>query len=408
MPVAIACPKCQTRYAIPEQNLGKPVRCKSCGAVFKTKAPAKQPQPAGQAAAKSKVPQQASKSELAEFGIDGPIGKQADIFAGASAPPQHGGNPLGNFQLEDPGFADVSQVQYEVEQESTSGPEGMDAILNNPYLTPASGSDKKKKRSKRQDIDVSGYTVARVGMWIVYVCWGIMLGIGVLFSVLGTIGRFLPEETLKSIAQTLGPTVGSIIGWVLLTLIWVGFLCAGLAFIGQILCIFAPNKDERLFAGLSVGSIVAAFGLLIGIFFMGVLGSIMGGGDSDGGQVAMAAIGIMVLLALFAIYVLALASMFFFMTFFKRVGKNIRSKKVVESAKAAMGTWIAAIAMAFITVAAMMIIGFVAGSSGEGPSETIAMVADILGIINLFLSISVMATLVIMVKAAIDGTQARA
>ena len=39
MPAAIACPKCKKQYNLPDNLLGKPVKCTACQTTFKTPAP---------------------------------------------------------------------------------------------------------------------------------------------------------------------------------------------------------------------------------------------------------------------------------------------------------------------------------------------------------------------------------
>lgn len=404
MPVAIACPKCQSRYSLPENALGKPVKCKSCGTVFKTKSPAQQapgkpnaPQPtaqAGQPAAKASRSPSASP-ELAKFGIDGPIGRPADIFAGTSAPPPQMGNPLGNFVLDDPGFADLSIVQEEVEQEKADD-DGMSSILKNPYMSAA--KSKARGQQKASSVDVSGYAVARVGMWMVYIAWGLMLGITVFFTVFAAIGRLVPQDTLRSIAETLGPTFGQVLLWIMFVFFWVWVLSVGVIFVGQILCIFAPNKNEKLFAGLTVGSIVGAFALFFVTLLMGAFAGVIG----RDAEAAQAAVGVLILLTVLGIYGLLLASMFFYMTYFKKIGQNIKARKVVEAAKTAMYTWTAAIVFGIIS----SILSFILLAVYAGEDQTFLLqVIDILGLVNVLLFIAVMGTLLVMVRSALDRTK---
>ena len=170
MPVQVACPKCKTKYNLPDEVLGKRVQCRSCKAAFRTPAPAggasqvhdairQQPaQGTSQGVAKTA---QTNANDFASLGIDGPIRRQADIFAGTAPNPQ--GNPLGNSVVEDPGFADIELARQEVEEE---GPDdGMGSILNNPYATKpkkkkkrtpmpddGSGKNRKKKRRKKNKL----------------------------------------------------------------------------------------------------------------------------------------------------------------------------------------------------------------------------------------------------------------
>lgn len=401
MPVAIACPKCQTRYSLPDQALGKPVKCKSCGTVFKTKAPAPK-SPANQAAPQrptqppAQRPAPVSNPELAKFGIDGPISRPADIFAGTSAPPPQMGNPLGNFVLEDPGFADLNVVQEEI-QEEMGGEDGMSAILNNPYMNMGKESNRARRRGK--SVDVSGYSVARTGMSLVHGSWATMLGITVLLFVLGTFVRFVPEETLRSIVQALGESFYKVFMKGVTFVFWLWAISVLGIFVGQILCIFAPNKDEKLFAGLSLGSILGA----VTQFFVIVILRFVGW-DSDSDTQAF--LGLVILLLIVGIYAMSLLSMFFFITYFKRVGKNIRAKDVVEASRVALLTWIAAMAIGIISGVAVGILTAVYGPApGEDPSQFILNVRDASGLLNIALAIAVMGTLLVMIKSAVDHTK---
>ncbi len=305
------------------------------------------------------------------------------------------GNPLGNFVLEDPGFADLNVV-HEAVQEEMSHDDGMAGIINNPYLTSSKSSAKGRK--KAAPVDVSGYSVARVGMWMVYVSWGLLLGITVFFALFLTMTTLVPQETLRSIFESLGPTFGQILLWIFTVFSWIGFLSIGVVFIGQILCIFAPNKDERLFAGLTVGSIVAAFVTFIALIFLGVFAAVVGSEQ----EAAQAGLGILILLGIFGIYVMILASMFFFMTYFKRIGKNIGAKTVMDAAKTATLTWISAIAIGIISSVGLSILPMIVSADGGWLFK----IQNIFVLVNVYMTIGVMGTLLVMVRKTIDRTRA--
>jgi predicted Zn finger-like uncharacterized protein len=153
MPAKISCPKCKAQYQLPDSALGKAVKCKSCGTTFKTKTPASQGLSVQKQGGALAVAQPSAK-ELAKLGIDGPIRRQADIFA--SRPPNPRANPLGNY-IQDPGFASIEDVQLEVEEEG--GDDGMSSIVNNPFAPTAKkkkkqpesdGTGKKKKKRKKK------------------------------------------------------------------------------------------------------------------------------------------------------------------------------------------------------------------------------------------------------------------
>ena len=156
MPTAVACPKCKTKYSLPDQLLGKPVKCKSCNTMFKVAPPAAAgaaQQPARKPAAT--VPQ-VNQAELAQMGLDGPINRQPELFG--EIPPPQAGNPLGNHVVVDPGFA---EIESDVGNEEP-GEDPITSIFQNPALESSQPkrrvkkSGKKKKRFLYVDEDAKG------------------------------------------------------------------------------------------------------------------------------------------------------------------------------------------------------------------------------------------------------------
>ena len=116
--------------------LGKSVRCKQCNTAFV----AGGAQPAAQVASR---PNDLSQEQLNEFGIEGNIAPEPEIFGAASGPAA--GAALGNYAGEDPGFGgDDIKISL---PSSTAGDNSNPyaAVLNNPALRP------KKKRKKSDD-----------------------------------------------------------------------------------------------------------------------------------------------------------------------------------------------------------------------------------------------------------------
>jgi len=232
MPVKIACPKCKKQYQLPDSALGKSVQCKECSTVFKTRArAAAQGSPAGrpkQPAQQQRRSPLANPQELAQFGIDGPIRKQADIF---SSPPPQGS--LGNL-MEDPGFADVKVAREEVEQESEGRDKGMDNILNNPYATQA-GQKKKSKKAKSADYSInSEYQYKPLGLLATFASIGVglnilcILGIFVLIAFVPSdeaVGEMVEnEDATQIIAMGLGILAG-VLGLVVTLIFAAVFVC---------------------------------------------------------------------------------------------------------------------------------------------------------------------------------------
>lgn len=342
MPVSIACPKCKTKYRLPDSALGKPVKCQKCGAGFRTSAPpqiAGKPAPSQQLSTKASQPQQAvskvlqpSQQDISKMGIEGAIKRQADIFS--APPPPTRSNPLGNFSIEDPGFADLEVVKQEVEEEVRS--DGMESILGNPY---ASGPAKKskggfKRKSQAPAVDLRPYSTVRTAIKLLLIGWIAQL-IGIPIALLGTLGIMFAMssgfEGLVSVAT------------VVLGLLSIPIsLCFIAGLIGSFLLIFTPSKDERLFAGLSIGAYFAAF-------ILSSTAGLMPGAPSPGEvDVADNAIGGAMSFAISSLPVLVgLGYPIFQLMFFRRMGKNIKSKAVVNSTKFAMVCWILTFANTF-------------------------------------------------------------
>ena len=141
MPVAIACPNCQTKYSIQDALLGRPVKCRKCGSVFNTEAPKPtnvavpgpvQNQIAGPARAGGPTDQ-----ELAAAGLSGSIAGSQQLFEGG---PFAGGDPLANHVVQDPGFR---SSRTNVEEEASQEELGFKDVMNNPALNKPTKTKKK-------------------------------------------------------------------------------------------------------------------------------------------------------------------------------------------------------------------------------------------------------------------------
>ena len=344
MPVSIACPKCKTKYRLPDSALGKPLKCQKCGAGFRAPAPqqiTEKPGQAQQLSTKASQPQQAvskvlqpSQQDISKMGIEGAIKRQADIFS--APPPPTRSNPLGNFSIEDPGFADLEVVKQEVEEEVRS--DGMESILGNPY---ASGPAKKskggfKRKSQAPAVDLRPYSTVRTAIKLLLIGWIAQL-IGIFIAFFGTLGILFAMssgfEGLVSVAT------------VVLGLLSIPIsLCIIAGLIGSFLLIFTPSKDERLFAGLSIGAYFAAF-ILSALLSAGLMPGAPSPGEVD---VADNAIGGAMSFAISSLPgLVGLGYPIFQLMFFRRMGKNIKSKAVVNSIKIAMVCWILTFANTF-------------------------------------------------------------
>ena len=411
MPVSIACPKCKTKYRLPDSALGKPVKWQKCGASFRTSAPPQttgNPAPTRQLSTKKSQPQtavskvlQPSQQEISKMGIQGAIKKQADIFS--APPPPTRSNPLGNFSIEDPGFADLEVAKQEVEEEVRS--DGMESILGNPY---ASGTEKKskggfKRKSQAPAVDVRPYSVARVGIWMQLISWWLALVVAVVFLLITLIVAVAPESEPDGIMAMI---VGGIVVMATIAMPFAGLI----AFVGQFLCLFAPNKDEKVCAGLAIGSLVGLIVLPIIILLVGVVGvaglAIASGGGSEDAEQAGRAVGGFFGFAVFLSPVaLLLANVLFMFMFFRRLGRNIKAKAVEQAAKLAMGSWIGSVANVVILFIVIMVVGFLYSSDPSQAPSFLGKVLQFWFFLTLVLNLVVIVAMVAMGNAAVKHTK---
>ena len=156
MPIVVACPKCKKKYKLPDNMLGKGVKCTQCETQFKAPVPkskTKTPQgdPRKRAAAQQAQAQQAKA--LKAMGVEGTIERQADIFSGTGGMPGTA-DPLGNHIIDDPGFGG-GDADLQLAPQPTDKPDDpMATMFSNPALEKNSGKPKSKggtgKRGKRK------------------------------------------------------------------------------------------------------------------------------------------------------------------------------------------------------------------------------------------------------------------
>lgn len=411
MPVSIACPKCKTKYRFPDSALGKPVKCQKCGASFGTSAPPKiagKPASSQQLSTKKSQPQadgskvlQPSQQDILKMGIEGAIKRQADIFS--APPPPTRSNPLGNFSIEDPGFADLEVAKQEVEEEVRS--DGMESILGNPY---ASVSVKKskggmKRKSQAPTADVRPYGVARIGIWMQLIAWWLLLAVAVSFLLITIIVAVTPQAEP-------GGIMAMIVGGIFIMTAVATPIVGLVAFVGQILCLFAPNKDEKLFAGLAIGSLLGLIVLPIVILLVGLVGAaglsvVSGASGSDAreaGEVVGSLLGVAIILSAVA---LLLANVLFMFLFFQRLGRNIKAKAVEQAAKIAMGSWITSVANVVIFFIFLMVVGFLyRGDPSQAPSF-LGRLLQIWFMLTLVLNLVVIVAMIVMGNASVKHTK---
>lgn len=390
MPVSISCPKCKAKYTLPDSLRGKPVKCKSCGATFRTQAA-----PAGAASG----PDAVSQKDMKQFGISGQLTRAPEIFTTAPhQSPQP--NVMGNFALQDPGFGDLEEIKRRMEKKATG------------------------KKEARPYIDLAPYGVARMGMTFIYysLCYLILLGVatfgfGLFLQFVGNAvaetnvaagrmedlsveearrARFEANERRLSRVGANGE--GNVMGMIVSVVLTVVAIPVPIAFImlivGQAMCLWAPNKNEKLAAGLVFGTIFVSFG--IGVF-MAILEGVFATGQ------AREAVGILGIGMSLASYALTLSSVFFFVMFYRIVGRNIKSKEMLASSKLSMIVW--ATSTVGAVVSTIVIIVVVAMFPGK--PEAVLSVLKISVLFNFGLFLATACVIVVMVNSGVKETAIR-
>lgn len=335
MPVKIACPKCSKKYTLPDSTLGKTVKCKACDTAFRTRKPnpAAQPsatsRPANPVARPSKPaqanPDQQANSDLTEFGVEGGFQKQADIFGTPPSPRASAG--LGNFAEE--GFGEsVAPIVLGPEGGSPVEEENpFQSVMTNSALNRGpkrSGLSKRKNKNNGTSFDPAAYSVARVGMMMVLGAGAIQLAVGVLTVVVSVLSAML-QPIPEGLAAIMG--IFSFVAFIM----WL--ISLALIFFGQILCVFAPEANEKLNAGVSLGLMILT--TVGGFIFMLVVGFSMGSRFGIG-QAEAAAIGIISLIVIGIGALMTLVASFMFVNYYRVIGKNISSKKLEQAGSQAM------------------------------------------------------------------------
>ena len=355
----ISCPKCQQRYQLPESALGKAVKCKSCGVTFRTKAPGKptaSPSKGTKPAAstgRARKKNQPTREELAEFGIGGPIAKrQADVFEGATVDPRAVPR-LGNYAAEDPAFAETKSPKSKSSKSTgadnphaASADDGLAAVLANPAL---SRSDAKaiKKRNNSRSSSSNEYALPRTGFRIFSFC--LMLGMAVLglITVLAIIESVAPDWRAsldESVAYYLGIAIVVLFASFAISLL--------IAVVAQVFCLFSPKDDEKFFAGLTVGTQIAAIVLPL----LASLTIYLCEDGSDG--IKLFAV-VVILGCMLGAFASALSSTFFFITYFNKIGRNIKSRELVDAAATVKTTWIFVFVISDVAMIALSVCRFV-------------------------------------------------
>ena len=195
MPVQIACPHCNKAFNVKESILGKRVQCTQCQSAFVAQLPG---QAVAAASAQAGQHERLTNQQLNQFGIQGNLEKQADIFA--ATPSAAAAPALGNFAGEDPGF-DPGQVYVPNPTETGDNDNPYAAVLNNPAMRSAkkrnkgkSGEAKKLAQAEKiREEHIEQEETLRT--WaIVWIFWGalfLVMGVGTVIMSISTGAYFL-------------------------------------------------------------------------------------------------------------------------------------------------------------------------------------------------------------------------
>ena len=403
MPVKIACPKCSKKYTLPDSALGKAVKCQECGTAFRTKAPGAAPanpaaapakptqqRPAQQRPAQQR-PAQPANPNANEFGLEGGFQKQADIFG---APPQASGG-LQNVTDKDPFGDAVDPIVLDSSGAASTPVENpFQSVMTNSSMRGSSARKKaqKKKRGKA-GADVSAYGVTRAGMMCVFGAGAAMffssfviLIATVVMQVVG--GAAPPDGEPGALEAVFG----------IISLLCLGLFAISIVamLVGQIMCMFAPQGNERFNSiGSGLLSFLAIIGSVVGTFVLGFAVLSMAGpsGPTQGEAVSL---GIGLIVMVLVCGGMFLASTFMFVNFYRKVGQNIKSNALVKVSNQA----VIAICVSLALTIGLVAIQAILGAAGLD-AETVASIMKIAAHFNSLFSLVVFAVMLRMVWTGI-------
>ena len=153
--------------------------------------------------------------------------------------------------------------------------------------------------------------------------------------------------------------------------------------VGQVLCVFAPEKNEKLNAGGSLGLMfLAMFGAFILWLAVGIsLGSV---GFSGPSTAQAAAIGVGSLVAIAVGGLMLIVASFLFVNFYRVVGKNIKSKSLEQAGSQAMMAMAGSMGIQFL----FGLLAFALRFLGLGP-ETLVIIIQGITLLNILISLAV-------------------
>ena len=401
MPVKIACPKCSKNYTLPDSALGKSVQCKACGTTFKTRMPGAAPAtPANPAAGKKRPaqqkptqqrPAQPVSPDMNEFGLEGGFEKQADIFG--SAPQGAGG--LQNLPDQDPfGQAAEPIVLGPAGATAAKPANPFESVMTNSSMRDSSARNKAlKKKQGRAPADVSAYSTVRIGMMCVFGGVAVMVLISFIILLLTLLGSVLAAD-----GNGMPEGMKGFLGVTILILLGLAAISCVAVLVGQIMCIFAPNANERFNA---IGSTSLAGAALIGgiittLVFGVALRSLAGPKGVSAG--AALSVGFGYLFAVLICGALAVAATFMFLNFYRALGQNIKSDALVKVCKQAT----IAVGVSFAITLIVFWLGLILGQVGLDP-KTVGFVVATVGILNWLFSLVAAAVVLRMIWTGISN-----
>jgi len=408
MPVKIACPKCSKKYTLPDSAVGKPVKCKACETTFRTKMPSgaapASPPPAKPTAQPKKTAQQKPRQQrpkpaqpaspnLSEFGIDGGFQQQADIFGS----PAQGSVGLDNFAEEDTFGTAVDPIVLSPSGAAEAPPENpFQSVMTNSSMRGSGARNKARKKKRRKgSADVSAYGVVRIGMMCVFGAGAALLFATFVMLIMSVLGQAINGGTQANAEPGALEAVFGIVALLLMGLSGISWL---VLIVGQIMCMFAPEGNERL---NSIGAGALAFFAMIGsVVITLVLGVAVAAtaGPSGPSATEAATFGIGAVVVLLICGLMMLIAMFMFVNFYRRVGKNIKSNALVKVSNQATIAICGALALPFLAFA----IGFILGIAGVD-QETGAYILGAFSIFNALFSLVVSAVILRMVWTGISS-----
>ncbi len=160
MPSVVVCPKCETRYQVPEKALGKTLQCKKCGQSFPAKVA--EAVAAGSSSASTAPPNrqppgpEISAEVYKRLGLDGPFKRPPEVLADVPSPPPR--DILGNLAAE-PGFGTEEVRSGGNPVSKSKATDELQDVVVNPFAKAAAKNIKRRP----EDLRANGYAFRSLG-----------------------------------------------------------------------------------------------------------------------------------------------------------------------------------------------------------------------------------------------------